>query len=261
MVARAVYANITEFTPLALSPSAWLDASDAATITIDTGAVYQWDDKSGNDNHCVYRPSSGTTYDPARSPVVAAAAQNGLDVLRFDGSNDRLHLSVNIKTLFGFTGGDGGQSVVFDFTIITVVKPTSVSTNISSTWQNNDTIWDMVTGGYDALHMRTAGGGTVYFRNTINTAWATNDCKIATVTGTTPTNLYINNTDIGTGSDPYTSGYSGTFNGQLRFGQGFDLFNYIGMDLCEVIAVPRKITSGERANAVAYLADKWGITV
>jgi hypothetical protein len=257
---RVQFQRITEWTPLDLSPAAWLDASDAATITIDTGAVYQWGDKSGNNNHCVYRPASGV-YDPARSPTVAAAAQNGLDVLRFDGSNDRLEMSVNTKTLFGFSGGDGGEGVIFDFTIMVAAKITSVTTNVSTTWQNNDTVWTMQNSIYTALVARTVGSNTVYFRNTISSAWPSGEIRVATVTGTTPTNLYMNNTDIGTGSFAYASGYDGTFLAPILIGQGFDLFNYMGMDLCEVIMLPRKISPSELTSAVTYLAAKWGITV
>ncbi|NQU20711.1 MAG: hypothetical protein HQ567_05460, partial [Candidatus Nealsonbacteria bacterium] len=62
----------------------WLDATDAATITLDGGEVSQWNDKSAvGTNHFSYATAG-------QRPVVSSAAQNGLDVLTFDGLDDRL---------------------------------------------------------------------------------------------------------------------------------------------------------------------------
>jgi hypothetical protein len=250
------------FSPLDLGPSAWLDASDASTVQTSGGGVFQWDDKTSNNYDLVYTPVSGF-YQVARSPVIATAAQNGLNVVRFDGSNDRLQMSVDMKTLFGFTGGDAFESVIFGFTLIAVINPTSVTTNSTGSYENNDTIWSMSNGNLfikpNSLYMRTQSGGGVYFGTTITDPWTTGTCKIVTLTGTTPTTLYVNNTQVGT--DSYSSGYFGTFVNRLRFGENLGLSNYIGMDLCEVIAIPRQITATERSEVVDYLARKWGVTV
>lgn len=64
----------------------WFDASDSSTITLDSGAVSQWNDKSGNNRHAVQATSS-------KRPVVSAANMNGLDVLTFDGSDDSLYVN------------------------------------------------------------------------------------------------------------------------------------------------------------------------
>lgn len=39
------------WSPLQLSPSVWLDASDSASVVLTSGAVSQWSDKSGNNRH------------------------------------------------------------------------------------------------------------------------------------------------------------------------------------------------------------------
>ena len=86
------------WTPAEISTALWLDAADAATITEVSGAVSEWSDKSGNGLHV----SQGTA---SARPVRQVAEQNGLDVLRFDGSNDRLtrfsasHLGRNVGQL------------------------------------------------------------------------------------------------------------------------------------------------------------------
>lgn len=77
------------WTPAEITTSLWLDASDASTITISTG-VSEWRDKSGNNRHSVQ--ASGSS-----QPAIIATAQNGLDVLDFDGVNDYL-TSPNVFT-------------------------------------------------------------------------------------------------------------------------------------------------------------------
>lgn len=77
-------ATPSSWTPLDLSPQLWLDASDNATITVDgSDGVSAWEDKSGN-GHDVSQATAGSR------PILKAAEQNGLDVIRFDGSNDAL---------------------------------------------------------------------------------------------------------------------------------------------------------------------------
>lgn len=60
-----VYSQLATFSPLSLSPTLWLDASDASTITLVSSAVSQWNDKSGNGRHATQgtvasRPAMGT---------------------------------------------------------------------------------------------------------------------------------------------------------------------------------------------------------
>lgn len=64
----------------------WLDASDLTTITESSGAVSQWNDKSGNARHV----SQGTA---AQQPTTGSSTLNGLNVISFDGSNDNLRTS------------------------------------------------------------------------------------------------------------------------------------------------------------------------
>lgn len=54
----------------------WWDASDASTITLTSGKVSQWSDKSGAGRHASQATES-------LMPVVSAAAWNGLDILQF----------------------------------------------------------------------------------------------------------------------------------------------------------------------------------
>ena len=72
--------------PLCFSPALWLDASDADSITIVSGKVSQWADKSGNARHAVQATADN-------QPVVGSETIDGKNTIRFDGSNDYLTVS------------------------------------------------------------------------------------------------------------------------------------------------------------------------
>lgn len=59
---------------------AWYDAADTTTITHASGAVSQWDDKSGNARH-VKQTTAGT------KPTTGTRTQNSLNVIDFDGGD------------------------------------------------------------------------------------------------------------------------------------------------------------------------------
>lgn len=74
-------------TELGSTVIAWYDASDASTITLVSGVVSQWDDKSGNGKNL----TQGTA---SLRPSVSSADLNGLDTVRFQ--SDWLATSSNI---------------------------------------------------------------------------------------------------------------------------------------------------------------------
>ena len=64
----------------------WLDAADAASLTFATGAVTQWNDKSGNARHV----SQATT---GFKPAYQVTGFGGLLTVSFDGVDDYLFRS------------------------------------------------------------------------------------------------------------------------------------------------------------------------
>jgi hypothetical protein len=83
--------------PVGVIPSsglvAWFKA-DAIVGLNDGDSVYQWNDQSGSNNHAV----QNTT---AQRPIYKTNIQNGLPVLRFDGTDDNLILNNNISNTVG----------------------------------------------------------------------------------------------------------------------------------------------------------------
>ena len=82
----------TGFTPRSISGlAAWWDASDAASITTVSGAVSQWNDKSGNGVHATQTTANNR-------PVNTSQTLNGRAVMTFDGSNDIMSFTGTART-------------------------------------------------------------------------------------------------------------------------------------------------------------------
>ena len=88
--AGAAAAPSVPWTPAELTTAVWLDAADAATITLNGSSVSQWSDKSGNSYHATQSSFSS-------QPVYTAAGQAGKAILAFDGSNDFFNFASGIS--------------------------------------------------------------------------------------------------------------------------------------------------------------------
>jgi hypothetical protein len=73
------------WTPANTTTSLWLDSADTSTITIISGAISQWNDKSGNSRNATQSTST-------KRPIVVNSALNGLNGISFDGIDDYLEI-------------------------------------------------------------------------------------------------------------------------------------------------------------------------
>jgi hypothetical protein len=102
---------VSLWTPAEITTALWLDAADSGTITLVSGAVSEWRDKSGNARHA----SQATA---GARPTIQAAAQNGLDFIRFttDHQLNLAHVPQVTKQsvfLFGDTSSVGTGDRIF----------------------------------------------------------------------------------------------------------------------------------------------------
>lgn len=228
------------WTPLALAPSLWLDASDAATLTLSGTNVTAWADKSGAGNHAVQIGSVSTR------PVILASAQNGLAVVGFDGAqylstqtmsptNSMSVFVVAIHTGSGayFTCGSRGgvpsantRSYIgqsFDGAVLSGGVGSQANTVIKSTvtWTSYRTVGLV----YDGTTVQLYNAGT---------------------------NVY-DAAQSGSGADtqPY---YIGTFNQG-----GSPSADYMRGRIAEIVVCKRKLSAAEITALSAYLSAKWGI--
>ena len=100
------------WTPESITTALWLDADDSSTITLVSGAVSQWNDKSGNGRHATQETAN-------KRPSVVSDSVNGGSVIRLDGVDDEMALpsitaTAGIRLYFvlrqnkGASGRNGG---------------------------------------------------------------------------------------------------------------------------------------------------------
>lgn len=236
-------------TPPAFSPTdiagleLWLDASDASTITETSGAVSQWDDKSGNAHHVT---SSGSS-----RPTTGTRTISGLNVLDFNGIANRMERADGL----GITGNPNlvafvvynQDSVpdVFNFTF-TLVDNTGTGGNTiglaaadgSFRFNNGNQVFTSATNGATeiAVWERSAGdtyGDGRFFRDGVEQTESAN----GNPTGTP--NLLDQLTVIG------ASKSGGSYVGQID-----------GM-IAEIVVYNAALSASEKNQVDNYLADKW----
>lgn len=228
------------FNPIQAKPYFWLDASVPSSITESGGAISQWSDISGNDRH--FTQSSGTA-----QPSYQTAIQNGLNVVRFDGSNDFL------------TRANFVSSATFS-----IFFAADINTN-GILWENNlnasnQIYWYSNTG--ESVYVRV-GGGTLL---TYNVATAYLARQFFTSIGLTCDNsvdrLYMLGDKILKGGPFAQSGGAstgtGTFTGTATLGGRNGSLN-MSADIGEVIMFDRFVSRTERGQIFDYLSDKWGL--
>jgi hypothetical protein len=227
--------GVAPFTPTKIAGcQLWLDASDATTISIGTG-VSQWNDKSGNARHAMQATG-------ASQPAYITAGKNGLNIVRFDGSNDGVEgaytelsqctifvVAINNSGDFGrvFTQVTTGQTDDFNIGIIPILRK-GASNELSiynasiANFQADvvyDNTWKLMK------HERGATNTTL---------------KIGALSST------VANSAIGT-VDRYRLGFNTSSNAQMNG------------DIAEVVVYNSVLSAGDTTLIETYLNDKWAI--
>lgn len=219
------------WTPASLSPVAWYDASDTATITASSNRVSQWNDKSGNGNHLTQ--ASGSL-----QPQSGINTLNSLNTVTLDTVTRYMSASFSasqpitvyaVYHLTDFTGGafdryfDGGGS---GSRIILYVTGTP-------TWH--------VNAGSDADTGLAEGG--------------TGDRNQVTVFNGASSEFWQNGTQYGGTLSVGTGGIVTTL---LIGGDGAGATGIVG-NLGELVFQAGAGSSTDRANWAAYTLAKWGL--
>ena len=251
----------------------WLDASDASTLYDATtggslvaadGGVARWEDKSGNSRHATQSTSGAR---PARKTGV----QNGLDVLRFDGTNDAL----DSTDFFDLTAGQA-------MTAFIVLKRASTgrtdcilskygwsnaldqSTQKGWSWTflNNDKIRALYT-TFDA------NGSSTRLSDSTVTASSFTVLTLKGSAGSLSSSTMYRNSSVIASSATATAmetldntSYAVTI-GALRykFNEASEKYlQFASGDFAEVIMYDSALSDTDRAAVENYLIAKWGIT-
>lgn len=227
------------WSPRDIQAALWLDASDSSTLTITSGNVSQWNDKSGNNRH-------GTQSSYSNMPTRNVTGINGKASLSFDGSSDFL----NFPT--------GFLHLETAFTIAMVM---------SGPLQNNDSIWGPTSSfltGLELVYTGTASLPTLLRINSVNKIttglWSTNSAPTITIITASPTATagWLNGNTVSavssTGITPLN--YNGIYSMGRYGGEGF----YVDMQMGEFVILASSASQGDREKLEGYLAHKWGLT-
>ena len=231
----------------------WWDAADSATLFNATsggstvaadGGVARWEDKSGNGRHFTQATS-------ASRPLRKTGIRNGLDVVRFDGSDDSMVSSWLWQNIISATA----------HTVFAVAVASSVTTDSGSPFENQSILGDPATGATHIFFFQSSdlvGTSGLYFswasatRAYVAGAWA----QFTSTYSSATLGLRVNGD--GTGTDASVAEFQYLDLGGPSLGAAYS-GNFHG-DIAEVVAYNVALSAGDREAVESYLMDKWAIT-
>lgn len=246
--------NPYRFASAAFSPAnisglqLWLDATvglyDATTggseVTTDGSAVARWEDQSGNAYHVTQNSAS-------EQPVLKTSQQNGLNVIRFDGSNDYLFGATN----FAITGSSNRS-------VFAVTKRANATIRYVVSWGINAT--GRFAGFSTEYYLRfqaTTKGYTNQGSDDSWTLWSVigggstlDDYDAYFDDGTVATPSATNNT-----SANLDTGASALYVGRVSFTPT----GFLDGDLAEVLIYDSALSTSDREAVRDYLNAKWAV--
>ena len=265
--------------------AAWYDAADSASVTLDSGRVSQWSDKSGNARHAT-NTTSGST-----QPSYSTAARNGLNVLRFAAASVQ-RLTVAGTSTFNFLHNGTDSWIAAVSVYGTSSNPLAnyalfgnngqSSANIGSLFYYDDRNIPGTFVASDALLIQTTAG---------NSSGATNPIRLLNAGSTAPLTEYSNivspqamlvqeaviDADNATASQRFRLRINGgseiaanpnagtptasnaTF--AMQIGANGNNANTLEGDICELLFFNQLPTAAASDLIRRYLGAKWGVTV
>jgi hypothetical protein len=233
MSGRLLRPRATGFNPKSISGIAlWLDAADTSTVTLNSGFVSEWRDKTVGSKFVQTTANNR----PGQTTI------NGRNALLFDGSNDTLQC-VDPFTAYPFSF----------FIVQRVVAYTSFGMHYAIGSSTNFNLRQFSTAGNIEVE---SPGSTVRSNSVLYSTSAAELISIVYQSTAASSVLYQNNTSVvysSSFSQPTLSGthYIGTRNGSLPF-SGY---------IAEILVYSKTVSNSERATISQYLGKKWGISV
>ena len=229
------------WTPADITTALWLDAADSDTITEVSGAVSQWDDKSGNDRHATQDVSD-------KRPSITISALNGLDVATFDGIDDGMHggpfialqsvCCIAVLKFKSFPESGGAQAIA----------ARKDDTNGRFYVQVDTTDFKFDVGGLPRTTISVTGNTNFnVFRQQV-----LNDTHSAYINGTLSGSESNDSTAITT---VFSIGGLASIAGGSEYGTVTSAFGNV--DIAEIVFTS---TDSDAQKIEGYLAHKWGLT-
>jgi hypothetical protein len=233
------------WSPAEISTALWLDAADTSTITESSGAVSQWNDKSGNG-----RNATQTT--PSNRPTYSSSSINSKPaIVKTQGSS--IDIGLNIPSLG--IGSGAARTTVFVF------KHINISASNNELYGTSTNAMLDVGGALQGLNTWRIRNGT---NNLLGAAGAnTAGDKIMLIRGTSTSTNYRQNGGSDLGSAAFNAHAWDTTDGVRLFSVGLASNtdrHYKGGAVGEWIVIPSEIDNALAEKLEGYLAHKWGLT-
>jgi hypothetical protein len=238
----------------------WLDAtkglfdatSGGSAVTTDASSVARWEDQSGNANNFTQSQS-------ANRPVLKTSIQNGLNVVRFDGSNDLFQCANN--SLFRNVGGGtlfAVRKCAANPTAAQDVFRANISGNIGSRIFFNV---GFNSGKSNAGGRRLDADGFVGIASSNNVSTTNFEIQSAVYDFiNTDLYLYIDGATAASNTSWLTTGNtSNTDSSGIFVGGNSGGANAFNGDIAEIVAFNRALTTSEREQVEAYLNTRWSV--
>jgi hypothetical protein len=258
--------NETIWNPSMISTALWLDAADSATIAASSGAVSQWNDKSGGATNF----TQGTA---GARPATGSATLNGRNVLTFDGGDTLLAGDALDSVWTGaafhlFCVAKNDDAVSANGSILTKTASGADNQRSFAYYIRTSKLQLFAAYTLDTLNFTVVDGST----SISNSAWTIGTAAYtSTGSGSANTTSRVQMTVNGADQTEVVNSFIGNLgtiqNGtaQLAVGSlagtsgttnGVPLTGAIG----EIIVTASVLSTLNRQKTEGYLAHKWGLT-
>jgi hypothetical protein len=260
-----LFSRFQPFSPAIISGlTGWWDASDSATLFDATtggsavaadGGVARWEDKSGNGRHW-FQATSG------QRPARKASVRNSLDVIRLDGSDDRMQSSASTPTAWQWQD----ITTTTTWSAFAVAKAASISNDGSGNSVNtNQQLVGEAGSSNSAFFFRSSGlvggfvFGTGFSFQTATVSYTANEWRAFSLVFDTASEfaVRVDGGTPGTFSTPTQPYFLGDYPWLGFTPNGVAHFNG---DIAEIIFYNVALSAGDREAVESYLMDKWAIT-
>jgi len=272
---RAALSTWTPFTPASVTGlAAWWDASDVSTLYDETsggslaavdGAVARWQDKSGNNRHATQATSGNR-------PLRKTAVQNGLGILRFDGTD----------VLESADFGDLNSGAAL--TMFAVIKraDTTLNQTFLSKYGKSDINDGNTADGWLWRCKNTSLDGMLFGGTTDESGGASNttvssgaglesfavfsvraSAGAISAASFTRNNSSLTSSATATAAETLTDNTYGVTIGALRYTFNYSANQFLQFftgDIAELVIYTAALSNSDRTAVNQYLMTKWGIT-
>lgn len=244
-MAMMAASNATLWTPEQITTSLWLDAADSSTVATVSGAVSQWNDKSGNSRHA-------TQSTAGRRPAYTISGLNGKGIITFDGNDDVL-----ITT-------SASYAAVNYFMVCRWISPVTSDAVFTARPSNSGKGGNSDIG----VSLHTPNGAALSnFGTAFNANFASTYAQINATD--VPSLSLFNSFNSGSGAIPaswflFDMAIISTNAGAKVFSLGADIlgdatYRTLNCEIAEFVIAPTQLSTGNRQITQGYLAHKWGL--